>query len=51
MEEGAVDMFENDLEESKNKLNRVFLRMKIKNVELKIELLTKVNPELTYYLL
>ena len=51
MEERAVAMFENDLEDSKNKLNRGFLWMKIENVELKIELRTKVNSKLRYYLL
>ena len=51
MEEGAVAMFENDLEESKKKFNRAFLRMKIENVELKIELLTAIKPKLRYYLL
>ena len=51
MEEGAVAMFENDLEESKKKFKKGFLRMKIENEELKIELLTAIKPELRYYLL
>ena len=50
MEERAVAMFEY-VEESKNKLNRGFLWMKIEILELKVELRTKVNPKLRYYLL
>ena len=51
MEEGAVAIFENDLEESKKKFKKGFLRMKIENEELKIELLTAIKPDLRYYLL
>ena len=51
MEEGAVAMFENDLEESKKKFKKGFLRMKIENEELKIELLTAIKLDLRYYLL